>query len=121
MPRGIQPRFFGGVEEEPDAHRQDRWNDYLCWALIIIGAALRIGQSLHHRSLWLDESLLAVNVNGARLRWYAHAVGIQPKRAMAIPRGKQSHDRFVWPDRNGFEVPAPDLIHRFAVGILACG
>jgi hypothetical protein len=38
------------------------WASLICWAIIIVGALLRINQWMLNRSLWLDESYLAVNI-----------------------------------------------------------
>jgi hypothetical protein len=45
---------------------------YLPWVIVGIGLVLRVGRYLHERSLWLDESQLALNVMS---RSYSHLVG----------------------------------------------
>ncbi len=35
---------------------------YYCWAILILGAILRIGRFVHYRCLWLDEIYLAESV-----------------------------------------------------------
>jgi hypothetical protein len=57
-------QFFTGAEEgqEPASARRGRWIDGICWGLVILGAGLRIYQWMHNRSLWVDESYLAINI-----------------------------------------------------------
>jgi hypothetical protein len=72
-------RTSGGLQRFPRA-RTTRIRDlveswiawrYLPWAIVALGVLLRVDRYLQHRSLWLDEALLALNLIG---RSYDHLI-----------------------------------------------
>jgi uncharacterized membrane protein len=65
MSCSLPRKEFTGFVKEPRPSGSIAW---LPWILILIGIALRLAQYLANRSLWLDESFLALNILHRSLR-----------------------------------------------------
>ena len=46
----------------PPGAQPGRATQLIFWAIVTSGIAIRLAVYLHNKSLWLDESMLAVNV-----------------------------------------------------------
>jgi len=86
------------AENESPGRSFDSWLERLVvlglWAALGLGAAVRIIQFLHRRSLWVDEAFLALNVMS---RGYIDLLGSLDWLQMAPPG-------FLWMERTAFHL-----------------